>query len=259
MSVITPIIEKINGAAVTTGTQIIVNRSFEIEGIGFPNGELAVRLGAASSTPIKIIKISATGTFSDNIMATVAGTVTLTLTETDATPKQTSINLDIQKKIIENLVNEELRFALNQEFVSNNNFKFIHDGNIERSFSKSIEAISKTNLVQYAITDAQRETNFGPNVYVARSEKSVAASVRISLRGTDDTPIKLNRMSFSYIAVGPLSFEWSDGKNFTPIKLATQGLDKFTFSTLNMQSIIVKSTPAASFYFVAGNFEAEPV
>lgn len=259
MSVITPIIEKINGSTVSPSATTIVNRSFEVEGIGFPNGELAVRLGAASSTPVKTIKISANGTFSDSVMASISGPVTLTLTETDATPKQVSINLDIQKKITENLADEELRFALNQEFVTNNNFKFIHEGNIERSFSKSIEAMTTTNLRKHVISDIQREALFGPKVYVFRSEQAVAASVKISLRGTDDVPLNFNKMSFSYIAVGPLSFEWSDGKTTTPIKAATEGLDRFTFSTLNMEHIVIRSKPTGSFYFVAGNFEAEPV
>ncbi len=98
MSVITPIIERINGSTASPSATALVDRSFRIEGIGFPNGELEVRLGAASSKPLKTIKISANGIFSDSVMASISGPVTLTLTETDATPKQVSINLDIQKK-----------------------------------------------------------------------------------------------------------------------------------------------------------------
>ncbi|MFJ2680252.1 hypothetical protein [Pseudomonas sivasensis] len=258
MSNIPPTIQTVDGSAVSLNGRNFAKRSFKITGTGFP-GQLQVRFGATGSKVVDTITIAPDATFSATIMAPVPGPVTLTLTETDANPKEVSINLEVDKTIIENFEHEQLRYATDEEFVTKNFLKFRPHGGIGRSFKLSIEAMSRTNLLTNFIDDATREANFPDIVYSFRSPDPKNTALEISLRGKDDTHIKFNRMSFSYVSAGDVYFSWSDGTNTVPIKKATTGLDKFTFATSNMAYILVTTTPTSSAYFVAGKFELDPV
>jgi hypothetical protein len=256
MSFVPPQIISVNGSAVPTGTTIKVSATATFLGNGFPGKPLKISVNNGYTLPIPDVTPDSSGEWSLTLTSLKAGNTTLTITETDATPKTTSITFEVQNAISETLDAEDLRSS-NLPIITKEGIMFWPNGIAERQILKSSEALHKTTILAH-INDAERVTKFGKNSYMCRSTGQPGWLNSIFLNGKDNSNIKFSKISFWYYSIGNLRLEFFDGSKIIGKSTAIAGMNQLVFESPAITEVRLLGN-AAGDYFVLSNIVITPI